>query len=204
MKKIIIIFVAVLLSLTGIFGIYKLNYSKTVDNKINENIIKKNDDKKQEKDKASEIKDDNQEVKDSPKDEEKNKINNGENNKTESKTEYNKTVANNNQIVQSNTKKEEQPKQEIPKTEVPKVEQPKVEKKPWEELGISENDYYNKPMWSWMKIEFDVNSYGSQSATESACREYGNKKAEEEGLGFSCTNVLSYSGKYLGEYIKFF
>ena len=189
MKKIIIIFVAVLLSLTGIFGIYKLNYSKTVDNKINENIIKKNDDKKQEKDKASEIKDDNQEVKDSPKDEEKNKINNGENNKTESKTEYNKTVANNNQIVQSNTKKEEQPK---------------VEKKPWEELGISENDYYNKPMWSWMKIEFDVNSYGSQSATESACREYGNKKAEEEGLGFSCTNVLSYSGKYLGEYIKFF
>lgn len=55
-----------------------------------------------------------------------------------------------------------------------------------------------------MKISFDVNVYGSQSATEAACREYGNKKAEEESLGFSCTNVLSYSGKYLGEYIKFF
>ena len=107
-------------------------------------------------------------------------------------------------MVQSNTKKEEQSKQNVTKTETSKVEQPKVEKKPWEELGISENDYYNKPMWNWMTIEFDVNTYGSQSAAESACRDSGNKKAEAEGLGFSCTNVLSYSGKYLGEHIKFF
>ena len=55
-----------------------------------------------------------------------------------------------------------------------------------------------------MKLSFKLEDYGSQEATEKACREYGNKKAEEESLGFSCTNVLSYSGKYLGEYIKFF
>lgn len=202
MKKIVIIFIVILLSLSGMFGIYKFYNSKKIDNKTTENIIKKNDEKKIEKDKASETKDDNQEVKDSLKNEEEQNENN-ENNKTESKPESNKTE-NNNQVVQSNTKKEEQSKQNVTKSETSKVEQPKVEKKPWEELGISENDYYNKPMWNWMTIEFDVNTYGSQSAAESACRDSGNKKAEVEGLGFSCTNVLSYSGKYLGEHIKFF
>ena len=202
MKKIVIIFIVILLSLSGMFGIYKFYNSKKIDNKTTENIIKKNDEKKIEKDKASETKDDNQEVKDSLNNEEKQNANN-DNNKTESKPESNKTE-NNNQVVQSNTKREEQSKQNVTKSETPKVEQPKVEKKPWEELGISENDYYNKPMWNWMTVEFDVNTYGSQSATESACRDSGNKKAEAEGLGFSCTNVLSYSGKYLGEHIKFF
>lgn len=202
MKKIVIIFIVILLSLSGMFGIYKFYNSKKIDNKTTENIIKKNDEKKIEKDKASETKDYNQEVKDSLKNEEEQNENN-KNNKTESKPESNKTE-NNNQVVQSNTKKEEQSKQNVTKSETSKVEQPKVEKKPWEELGISENDYYNKPMWNWMTIEFDVNTYGSQSAAESACRDSGNKKAEAEGLGFSCTNVLSYSGKYLGEHIKFF
>lgn len=202
MKKIVIIFIVILLSLSGMFGIYKFYNSKKIDNKTTENIIKKNDEKKMEKYKASETKDDNQEVKDSLKNEEEQNKNN-ENNKTESKPESNKTE-NNNQVVQSNTKREEQPKQNVTKSETSKVEQPKVEKKPWEELGISENDYYNKPMWNWMTVEFDVNTYGSQSAAESACRDSGNKKAEAEGLGFSCTNVLSYSGKYLGEHIKFF
>ena len=202
MKKIVIIFIVILLSLSGMFGIYKFYNSKKIDNKTTENIIKKNDEKKIEKDKASETKDDNQEVKDSLKNEEEQNENN-KNNKTESKPESNKTE-NNNQVVQSNTKKEEQSKQNVTKSETSNVEQPKVEKKPWEELGISENDYYNKPMWNWMTIEFDVNTYGSQSAAESACRDSGNKKAEAEGLGFSCTNVLSYSGKYLGEHIKFF
>lgn len=202
MKKIVIIFIVILLSLSGMVGIYKFYNSKKIDNKTTENIIKKNDEKKIEKDKASETKDDNQEVKDSLKNEEEQNENN-ENNKTESKTESNETE-NINQVVQSNTKREEQSKQNVTKSETPKVEQPKVEKKPWEELGISENDYYNKPMWNWMSVEFDVNTYGSQSAAESACRDSGNKKAEAEGLGFSCTNVLSYSGKYLGEHIKFF
>lgn len=202
MKKIVIIFIVILLSLSGMVGIYKFYNSKKIDNKTTENIIKKNDEKKIEKDKASETKDDNQEVKDSLKNEEEQNENN-ENNKTESKPESKKTE-DNNQVVQSNTKREEQSKQNVTKSETSKVEQPKVEKKPWEELGISENDYYNKPMWNWMTVEFDVNTYGSQSAAESACRDSGNKKAEAEGLGFSCTNVLSYSGKYLGEHIKFF
>ena len=109
---------------------------------------------------------------------------------------------------ESNTPKKETGNPEIPKEEIPKIDIPKEEPKKdlteWEKMGISEYDYHNKPMWNWMKISFKLEDYGSQTATENACREYGNKKAEEESLGFSCTNVLSYSGRYLGEYIKFF
>lgn len=109
---------------------------------------------------------------------------------------------------ESNTPKKETVNPEIPKEEIPKIDIPKEEPKKdlteWEKMGISEYDYHNKPMWNWMKISFKLEDYGSQTATENACREYGNKKAEEESLGFSCTNVLSYSGRYLGEYIKFF
>ena len=54
MKKIVIIFIVILLSLSGIFGIYKFYNSKKIDNKTTENIIKKNDEKKIEKDKAYE------------------------------------------------------------------------------------------------------------------------------------------------------
>ena len=60
MKKIVIIFIVILLSLSGMFGIYKFYNSKKIDNKTTENIIKKNDEKKIEKNKASETKDDNQ------------------------------------------------------------------------------------------------------------------------------------------------
>lgn len=109
---------------------------------------------------------------------------------------------------ESNTPKKETGNPEIPKEEIPKIDIPKEEPKKdlteWEKMGISEYDYHNKPMWNWIKISFKLEDYGSQTATENACREYGNKKAEEESLGFSCTNVLSYSGRYLGEYIKFF
>lgn len=109
---------------------------------------------------------------------------------------------------ESNQPKKETGNPEIPKEEIPKIDTSKEESKKelteWEKMGISEYDYHNKPMWNWMKISFKLEDYGSQTATENACREYGNKKAEEESLGFSCTNVLSYSGRYLGEYIKFF
>ena len=55
-----------------------------------------------------------------------------------------------------------------------------------------------------MEISFSIDTYGSQSNTEKACREYADPIAQEQGKGFSCTNVLSYSGRYLGEYLQFF
>ena len=43
MKKIVIILIVILLSLSGMFGTYKFYNSKKNDNKTTENIIKKND-----------------------------------------------------------------------------------------------------------------------------------------------------------------
>lgn len=84
------------------------------------------------------------------------------------------------------------------------IEEPKQEEKKemtaWEELGMSEDDYYNKPAWSWAKVDFAIEKYGSQENCFNACIKYG----EESGMGFSCSTVNSTSGRYLGEMIKLF
>ncbi len=66
-----------------------------------------------------------------------------------------------------------------------------IKKQIWEELGISEDDYYNKPMFSWEKVDFN---------TMNECREYGiNYEPYLNGeVLFSCSIVTSFSGKYLG------
>lgn len=75
-------------------------------------------------------------------------------------------------------------------------------KQPWEELGISENDYYNKPMWSYATITFKVDDYSSREATENACKEESMRLFNEEQKASACTSVNSYSGRYLGEWLK--
>lgn len=70
----------------------------------------------------------------------------------------------------------------------------------WDELGISEYDYYNSPMSSWQTVNFSVSDYGSLFAAENACRNYGLSyepyvNGEES---FNCDIVTSYSGNYLG------
>lgn len=197
MKKIIVCLIAIILSTSGIFGYYKINNSTKTDNKKEIEISTITNEEKIEEEKASDIKDEdqNKEVSSNVVEEETKTVKENKSNTSNNTSNSKKTIVKENVVV-------EEPKKEV--IEEKKNEPIKEEKHPWDDLGISENDYYNKPMWSWMKIDFDINSYGTQAATENACREYGNKKAEEEGLGFSCTNVLSYSGKYLGEYIKFF
>mgnify|MGYP000476505274 FL=1 len=94
-----------------------------------------------------------------------------------------------------------------PNYQPPKVEeQPSREQTAWEELGISEYDYYHKPLWSWARIDFSIDDYGTEENTKNACISKGNKLMEEsqEGLGFSCQSILSYAGNYLGEMIKTF
>lgn len=70
----------------------------------------------------------------------------------------------------------------------------------WDELGISEYDYYNSPMSSWQTVDFSISDYGSLFAAENACRNYGLSyepyvNGEES---FNCDIVTSYSGNYLG------
>ena len=94
-----------------------------------------------------------------------------------------------------------------PNYQPPKVEeQPSREQTAWEELGIAEYDYYHKPLWSWARIDFSIDDYGTEENTKNACISKGNKLMEEsqEGLGFSCQSILSYAGNYLGEMMKTF
>ena len=100
---------------------------------------------------------------------------------------------------------ESKPKQEIVEgTKTPVIEEKPKQQTAWEELGITEYDYYNKPMWSWARIDFKVSDYASAEETINACRSYGHKIMDEQGLGFSCSSINSYSGDYLGEMLKTF
>ena len=123
--------------------------------------------------------------------------------------------------VENNTSNNEKTKKENKSTNpsnsgttttTPNYQPPKVEEKPpkeqtaWEELGISEYDYYHKPVWSWARIDFSVDDYGTEENTKNACILKGNKlmKESQEGLGFSCQGILSYAGNYLGEMMETF
>ena len=94
--------------------------------------------------------------------------------------------------------KEESKRDEV----VPKEEEVKP-KTAWEELGISEYDYYHKPMWSWGRVDFSIETYKTYEKTREACITKG-EEYFEQGLGYSCTSINSYSGDYLGEMIKTF
>lgn len=70
----------------------------------------------------------------------------------------------------------------------------------WDELGITEDEYYNAPMWKWATVDFSIEKYGSQEVCFKACIEYG----DSTGMGYSCSIINSYSGRYLGEMIELF
>lgn len=79
----------------------------------------------------------------------------------------------------------------------------------WDKLGISEYEYYNTPQWKWQKIDFklngnDANSCNSSEDCRNKCISYGDNYILKKGGGYRCSEVLSYSGKYLGEYFKYF
>ncbi len=85
----------------------------------------------------------------------------------------------------------ETPKQEVKETPI------------WETYGMSEYDYYNKPMWSWARVDFSVNDYGNETAAHQACIDAGHLKSENEDIiSFSCVGINSTSGNYLGEMLK--
>lgn len=91
-------------------------------------------------------------------------------------------------------------KKETPK-EIPVVEQPKTA---WEELGISEEEYYRSPVWKWQEVMFGIYLSGDNYCSNAAeCREkcvaYGDSYISEHTGTYRCTTVNSYSGDYLGE-----
>lgn len=123
-----------------------------------------------------------------------------------------------NESIESNNNSTSKSEQKVEvKTETPKSETKQEEKQSssqipkvdtntkndinaWDELGITENEYYNSPAWSWARVDFAVEKYGSQEKCLNACIEYG----ESTGMGYSCSTINSYSGRYLGEMLKLF
>ena len=124
----------------------------------------------------------------------------------EKKNTNNETKKDNTSIQTEIIKKEEQQPFEEPKKEEPivqptqPVQQPVNNSGPWDEYGISEYDYYHKPMWSWARIDYSISTYGSYEATHQACIDAGNQI--EDAFSFSCTNINSYSGDYLGDMLR--
>lgn len=110
--------------------------------------------------------------------------------KSEEKKEEKKSEENKNNNIKQNTTVVEEPKFEDKKTA-------------WDELGISEYDYYHKPMWNWQRIDFSIDEYKTEQKTKEACISKGNEYFEQ-GIGYSCSSVTSYAGTYLGEMLKTF
>ena len=101
-----------------------------------------------------------------------------------------KEVENNSNQVENNS------------TQVENDSTSQVEKQtPWNELGITEYDYYNKPMWSWARVDYSIKEYKTQELAQQKCIEDGNNMLDEI-LSFSCTTINSYSGDYLGEMLR--
>ena len=209
MKKIIILIVSFLLVVGVCFGFFFFNYSKSEKIQDNKKIEYNNVDEKNEiivedsdKDNIIEEETNDNVIEDNP---DKNKENNSVNNKKEENKPITQTPQNNSN--NSNDSKKEEKKEEnkpVEKTEEVK-EEPKKEptSNAWDELGISAYDYYNKPMWNWARIDFSIKDYKTYEKTREACVSKG-EEYFNEGYGYSCTSINSYSGDYLGEMLKTF
>ena len=150
------------------------------DNKLNNKEVKTEDEKEK-----------NEVIKESVKPKETKKKENSINNNSNTEVKEEEKVQNNNEV------KEEEKVQNNTKDETNEIQ------KAWDELGITEDEYYNKPMWSWARIDYSINEYKTYEKTREACMKKG-EELFQEGYGYSCTSINSYSGKYLGEMLKTF
>ncbi len=187
MKKIIIPVILFVIIIIGVSCFMFYSKTKNVEEVANENVV----------DTKTNIETDNN-VTESSED----KINEIENSneltnsstikesKSEEKKEEKKSEGNKNNNIKQNTTVVEEPKSEDKKTA-------------WDELGISEYDYYHKPMWNWQRIDFSIDEYKTEQKTKEACISKGNEYFEQ-GIGYSCSSVTSYAGTYLGEMLKTF
>ena len=191
-KKIIVstILIVLLVDILGI-GYLKINNPKkeTINTEITKNISKEDKEESTDEIIVDEKIEEIETPKNNNKDEEKNTTPKKEEKKEQKSSSESK---NNTTITSTDTNKQNN-------NEVKEVTQPKKETE-WEKLGISEYDYYHKPMWSWARVDYKVEDYGSLEKAHQACIDAGNKI--EDSISFSCTNINSYSGDYLGDMLK--
>ena len=204
MKKVIISFIILFLIASG-FLTYKFVFMRNKDEKkpvVDTAVIESNKDSSEmEEEENDPITENNENDDDIVKNDSTNDDSASSNN-MESNNVRNSNVVKENKTT-TNVKKEE-PKQESTQVQQPvtqpEPEQPKHGLTAWESLGISEYDYYHKPMWSWARVDYKIEDYGSFDATHQACIDAGYQL--EDIISFSCTNINSYSGAYLGDMLR--
>jgi hypothetical protein len=224
MKKIFIFLLSILLVLTITINLKERNTEKDVKERkitttFNEEVEKTYEDNerketKEIKEESREIIDDKEEVKTSKSIEENNNEHAVQTKETvkEQKTKESTTKKSGTEKKNETTKPEPTQSKEETRKEVEsgtvdssgnlvKEEQVKtVVKEPWEKLGISKEEYENKPMYSWMRVDYSVSSCGSVQNCESQCMTDSEELSYTENV--SCIEVYSHSGKYLGEMLK--
>ena len=190
MKKIIIPVILFVIIIIGVSCFMFYSKTKNIEEVTNENVVDTNTNIETNKG-VTESSDEDQETKET---ENSNDLTNSSTIK-ESKSEENK----------ENKKSEENKSNNNIKQNTTVVEEPKSEdrKTAWDELGLSEYDYYHKPMWNWQRIDFSIDEYKTEQKTKEACISKGNEYFEQ-GIGYSCSSVTSYAGTYLGEMLKTF
>lgn len=95
-------------------------------------------------------------------------------------------------------KKESETKDEKQDDDILQQNQKVTEKTPWEQLGLTEDEYYNQPSIKSQKVthkSFDE----CVAAGNAAIGMDGNNSVPSEYYSFSCYDVVSPSGRYLGE-----
>lgn len=75
-----------------------------------------------------------------------------------------------------------------------------VDSEPWVKAGVSKDDYYNKPVYSWARIDYPVSQCKSLKECESLCMKDAEPLSYTENV--SCIEIYTYSGTYLGEMLK--
>ncbi len=184
MKKFILPVIFLLIIVSGISCFIFLSNDKKIEKETNEKVIEEKI--KEEDNNVSESTIVSDEVEES-------KSNNSSTSEPVSEVKKEEKVS-------DNTIKESSTKENVKVVEEPKQT---TSKTAWEELGMSEEDYYNKPMWSWARIDFSINEYKTENKTKEACESKGDEYFEQ-GLGYSCTSIYSNAGTYLGEMLKTF
>ena len=169
--------------------IYPIN--KKYEEKNTDNDIEKATKKKEEETSTQTVqKSEEQNIETKNKEEQ---IENNSNKKEPTKTNSNKTTETsksapkNNTPSNSNNNGSGNTNNSVKQEEKPVV----VQKQPWEELGLTEDQYKNQPMYSWEEVDFK---------TKDECMNYGNEHAE---YGFECSEVTSWTRSLGWDYKTF-
>lgn len=193
MKKKLLIIVLIVMSIGLISGVFimKIGNRELKTENANDNVVQKKEKESTQEKEPEELE----------------KVDEEKNSSKEEKTDdkNNTKVETNDTSSTINTEKEESNKTPVQPDNNTSV----VEKTEWEKLGISEYEFYNSPAWNWQNVDFGINltddkKCNNETECLTKCQNYGEEYIKTHSGGYRCTNVLSYSGKYLGEDFEYF